>query len=118
MQGKLTASFSKGGKTVSRAMNPDLCFSGTDGKELKLPGRSLMLIRNVGIHMMTDAVKVDGQEVPEGMLDAMITIAAARHDLRPNAEIRNSRSGSVYIVKPKMHGPEECAFVVEMIAQM
>jgi len=118
MRGELSATFGKGGKTMTRVMNPDLSFRGLDGTEVSLPGRSVMLIRNVGLHMMTDAVTVDAQEVPEGMLDAMVTMAAAKHDLHSSTGIHNSRTGSVYIVKPKMHGPEESAFVVETVARM
>ncbi len=108
MKGNLKVQFEKKGKTLERKLNPDRSFISKDGKGLKLHGRSLLLIRNVG-HLMTNPsiILKDGSEVPEGIMDAFITTAAALHDLKIK---KNSRTGSVYIVKPKMHGPEETAF--------
>ena len=108
MKGDLKIQFEKNGKNLERKLNPDRSYISKDGKGLKLKGRSLLLIRNVG-HLMTNPsiLLKDGSEVPEGIMDAFITTAAALHDLKKK---RNSRNGSIYIVKPKMHGPDECAF--------
>lgn len=116
MTGTLTDSFSKHGETVHRSLQDDRHFISASGAPLRLPGRSLMLIRNVGHLMTTDAV-LDGHgaAVPEGLLDGLITAAAALHDLTASGHrVRNSREGSVYIVKPKMHGPEEVAFTCRL----
>ena len=108
MRGDLKIQFEKNGKKLERKLNPDRSFISKEGQGLKLHGRSLLLIRNVG-HLMTNSsiILKDGSEVPEGILDAFITTTAALHDLKKK---RNSRKGSIYIVKPKMHGPEETAF--------
>ena len=108
MKGDLKIQFEKNGKNLERKLNPDRSYISKDGKGLKLHGRSLLLIRNVG-HLMTNPsiLLKDDSEVPEGIMDAFITTAAALHDLKKK---KNSRTGSIYIVKPKMHGPDECAF--------
>ena len=108
MKGNLKVQFEKNGKNLERKLNPDRSYISKDGEKLKLHGRSLLLIRNVG-HLMTNPsiILKDGSEIPEGIMDAFITTAAAMHDLKKK---KNSRKGSIYIVKPKMHGPDETAF--------
>lgn len=119
MQGTLQELFDKGGKTITRTMNPDREYLDKSGNKFSLHGRSLLFIRNVG-HLMTNPAILDahGNEVPEGIMDGMITVLAAMHDLQGNTERRNSRAGSVNIVKPKMHGPEEVAFTVELFERI
>ena len=116
IKGDLAATFEKGGREIRRSMNPARDYIAPDGSRLTLPGTSLMLIRNVG-HLMTNPAVLDsaGQEAPEGILDAMISSMIAMHDLRSR---RNSRAGSVYIVKPKLHGPEEVAFTDRLLGEV
>ncbi|RWR06852.1 malate synthase G [Paenirhodobacter populi] len=118
MKGDLVETFEKGGKSLTRRLNPDRSFTAPNGGTLTLPGRAVLLSRNVGHLMTTDAVLLDGQETPEGMMDAIVTVAAALHDLQKTEGPRNSRAGSVYIVKPKMHGPNEAAFADRTYARV
>ncbi|MGV8987227.1 MAG: malate synthase G [Cypionkella sp.] len=118
MTGDLTESVTKNGRTITRRLNPDRSFVAPDGTPISLPGRAVLLVRNVGHLMTTDAVLRNGVETPEGMLDALITVTCALHDLARKDGPRNSRAGSVYIVKPKMHGPEEVAFADRLFARV
>lgn len=115
MQGNLTSSFDKGGKTVDRVLAHDRTYTAVDGSTLTLPGRSVLLVRNVGSQCEIDAITYDGEPVPETLIDAMVTSLSAKHELLGKHNgLSNSRTGSVYIVKPKMHGSEEVALAVEL----
>ena len=115
MKGTLETTFEKNGEMLTRRLAPDKTFTAPDGGTVTLPGRSLLLIRNVGLHMYTDAVTTaDGEEIPEGILDAMVTSFAAMHDLQGTGPRTNSKTGSIYIVKPKFHGPEEVDMTIRL----
>ena len=119
MGGTLAEEVTKGGKTFTRRMNPDRTYATTSGSEVTLPGRSLLFIRQVGHLMTTDAVlDRDGNEVPEGILDAIMTALGSLRDVRGESELANSRTGAMYVVKPKMHGPEEVALAVELFGRV
>jgi malate synthase len=118
MKGDLKTTIMRGSEAQERSLNPDPEFIAASGENITLPGRSLMFVRNVGTHMYTDAVTCDGEEVAETFLDAMVTALAAKHDLLGNSDFQNSRAGSVYIVKPKMHGPDEVAAAVDLFSRI
>ena len=117
MKGDLKETFLKGGSEMTRSLNPDRDYLSPNGSQFSISGRSLMLVRNVG-HLMTNPAILDqdGLEIPEGILDAMFTICIAMHDLKSTGSIKNSRAGSIYIVKPKMHGPEEVQFTCDLFS--
>lgn len=119
MKGDLTESFQRDGRQITRSLHPDLTFTAPDGGEISVKGRALMLVRNVG-HLMTNPaiLNADGAEIYEGLMDAMITTLIAMHDLRKTGGDRNSATGSIYVVKPKMHGPDEVAFADETFARV
>src|SRR3954447_281962 len=114
MTGELTATFPKGGKDVTRSVHGDRTYTAPDGSELVLPGRALLLVRNVGHHMRLDAVTAGGEPLLEEVLDLLVSTVAALYDLRGMGRYSNSRTGSLYVVKPKMHGPDEVALSVEL----
>ena len=117
MRGDLTTSFKKGGETIERSLEPDRSYSAAGGGELTLPGRSMLLVRHIGAHVDTDAVTTaNGDPIAESFLDCVITTLAAIHDLNGKSQFRNSRSGSIYVVKPKQHGPDEVDLSVELFS--
>ena len=114
IRGDLTDSFEKGGRTMTRALAEDIAYTAPNGGAQSLPGRSLLFVRNVGHLMTTPAMRWQGDDIPEGITDAVITSAIGAHDLAGLGRYRNSKAGSIYIVKPKQHGPEECAFTNDL----
>lgn len=118
MQGTLTTQVNKGTRSVTRSLARDRTYTSLDGNEFNLPGRSLMFVRNVGHLMTNDAILLDGKPIYEGLMDAMITALIGKHDLLGNSSIQNSQTGSIYIVKPKMHGPDEVAFADKLFSQV
>ena len=116
MKGDLEDKFEKNGKTLTRQLNPNRQYLSPEGKPFELNARSLLLIRNVGHLMTTDAIRYQGKEIPEGIMDGMITALIFRHDYLDNGRYKNSKAGSMYIVKPKMHGPDEVKFTVDLFA--
>ena len=116
MNGTLQENVAKGSKTIVRKLNPDRVYKGTSGETVIMQGRSLLLIRNVGHLMTTDAIlDREGREIPEGLMDAMVSSLCSLHDIKGNSPVRNSREGNIYIVKPKMHGPEEVQFCNDLL---
>jgi len=118
-KGNLSEEISKGGRQFTRTMNPDRCYKGPAGEQILLKGRSLMFVRNVG-HLMTNNAILDnqGREIPEGIMDAMVTSLISLHDIKGNSQFSNTKEASIYIVKPKMHGPEEVAFANKLFARV
>jgi len=114
MKGDLEETIEKNGKTITRKLNPNRKYEGLNGKLLVLSGRSILLVRNVGHLMTTDAITYDGENIPEGIMDGVITALISIHDFRGNSPYKNSRQNSQYVVKPKMHGPEEVRFTVDL----
>ena len=119
MKGDLTDTFTKGDRALTRRLNPDRSFTGPDGSTLILPGRSLLFVRNVG-HLMTNPaiLNAQGEEIPEGFMDGLFTTFCALHDLKGTGSLKNSRTGSMYIVKPKMHGPDEVSLTVTLFEKI
>ncbi|MAN55645.1 MAG: malate synthase G [Paracoccus sp.] len=118
MKGDLSETFEKGGRQMTRRLAPDRQITRPDGSTLTLPGRALLLVRNVGLLMTTDVIRLNGRETPEGLLDAMVTVACAIHDLKRDKGLGNSRAGAIYVVKPKLHGPDEAAFTDRTFARV
>ncbi len=118
MKGSLVLEFNRDGEVIKRSMEKERAYLTPDGNPFTLPGRSVLLVRNVGMHLQTDAVLLDGKPIPETMLDAMVTALCAKHDVLATGKFRNSRKGSVYIVKPKMHGPEEVALANKLFERV
>lgn len=118
MKGDLVSTFQKGGETMERRLNGDRTYTAADGSELVMQGRACMLVRNVGHHLTTDAVTMNGEPIYETILDCFVTSLAGKHDLLGNSDVRNSRTGSIYIVKPKMHGADEVAWAVELFGRV
>ncbi|MEL0204270.1 MAG: malate synthase G, partial [Halieaceae bacterium] len=119
MKGDLTDTFTKGDRALTRRLNPDRSFTGPDGSTLTLPGRSLLFVRNVG-HLMTNPaiLNAQGEQIPEGFMDGLFTTFCALHDLKGTGSLKNSRTGSMYIVKPKMHGPDEVSLTVTLFEKI
>ena len=118
IKGDLSETFEKGGKALTRTLNPDREYTGVSGDTVTLHGRALLLVRNVGHLMTNNAVLYKGEEIPEGIMDGMVTCLISKHDVLGTNTLKNSRKGSIYIVKPKMHGPEEVAFSVELFGRI
>ncbi len=118
MKGDLADTFEKGGRQITRTLNPDRHYTAANGSDIALAGRSLLLVRNVGHLMKNPAITKDGKEIPEGIMDCMMTAMIALHDIGPNGRNGNSREGSMYIVKPKMHGPEEVEFACTLFSRV
>ena len=118
MKGTLETSFTKGNETVIRKLNPDTSITLANGEQGLIRRRSLLLVRNVGMHLATDMITIEGEAIPETLIDAVITTMCGMHDLLNNAQVTNSPAGSIYIVKPKMHGPEEVSMANQMFSSI